>query len=102
MRVRARNRRRALGADPHPALPGDLLPEGEGALAAFRGRRSLIDDGVERRLIGEGGGEQGARVVVLRRAEDRPRVAALHHLAAPHHDDFARQRPHDPQIMGNE
>ena len=93
---------------------GEGLPDDRGRLpsATFsRGRRERaaiivqphwLTTRVECRLVGEGGGEQRARVVVLRRAEDRPRFAALHHLAAPHHDDFARQRPHDPQIMRNE
>jgi hypothetical protein len=51
---------------------------------------SLADDGVERHFIGEGGGEQSARVLILRGVEYGPRVAALDHLAAPHHDDLAR------------
>src|ERR1700722_5834200 len=89
-RVKRANPRRGPSSGPS----GHLLPEGEG-IAAFCGRRSLIDDGVERRLIGEGCGEQSARIVVLGSAEDPPRFTALDHLAAPHHDDFARQRPHD-------
>src|SRR3984885_7428350 len=88
--------------EPSSGPSGPLLPEGERAHTAVRGRSSLIDDRIEGRLIGEGGGKQGPRVVVLRRAEDRPRVATLHHLATPHYDDFARQRSHNPQIMGNE
>src|SRR3984885_73587 len=64
--------------------------------------RSLTHNARKRRLIGEGGGEERARVVVLRRAKQNPRCPALTPFAPPHHDDLARQRPHDPEIMGNE
>src|SRR3984885_16290461 len=95
---------RGVGGEGSPSSgPSDhLLPEGEGADTAVHGSLSLTDDRVERRLIGEGGGEQSARIVVLRSAEDRTGFPALHHLAAPHHDDFARQRPHDSQVVRNE
>ena len=63
---------------------------------------SLTHNARQRRLVGEGGGEQSARIVVLRRAEDRTRLSALDHFASPHHNDFAGQSPHDSQIMGNE
>src|ERR1700733_7027181 len=60
--------------------------------------RSLTHNARQRRLIGEGGREQSPCIVVLRRAKQNPRFAALDHFAPPHHDDLARERPHDPEI----